>query len=94
MDVARVEAAEREIDSFINRRAKGAQAANEEAARQSAVDTRRGAAARLVHAKAWVEYFGGLAIASHDAAARYAEKRDEALAIVRELEANEKGDAA
>ncbi len=87
MDVARVEAAEREIDSFINRRAKGAQAANEEAARQSAVDTRRGTAARLVNARAWAEYFGGLSLAHHDAAARYAQKRDEARALVRELQA-------
>ncbi len=94
-EVASIEAAESQLNAFIERRAKdGRSRANEEAAHQRAKDTQYSAAARLVNARAWAEYFGGLAIASHDAAARYAEKRDEALAIVRELEANDKGDAA
>ncbi len=57
-------------------------------------DARYESAVRLVNARAWAEYFGGLAIASHDAAARYAEKRDEALAILRELETDKGGNAA
>ncbi len=97
-DVASAEAIEADLDRFIERRAReakdGRSRANEEADRWRDRDAQYSAAARLVNAKAWAEYFGGLALASHDAAARYAEKRDRALAIVRELEANEKGDAA
>ncbi len=98
MDLGRVEAIEADLDRFIERRAReardGRARANEEAERWRDRDDRYGSAVRLVNARAWVEYFGGLALASHDAAARYAEKRDEALAIVRELEADDKGDAA
>ncbi len=88
-DVARAEAAERELDAFVTRRAlkarNGRERANEEAASQRERDDRHSAAVRLVNAKAWAAYYGGLALASHDAAARYAEKRDEALALIREL---------
>ncbi|MDP9478339.1 MAG: hypothetical protein M3R38_22105 [Actinomycetota bacterium] len=98
MSIEKVEAVEADLDRFIERRAReardGRTRANEEAAHQRERDARYSAAARLVNARAWAEYFGGLARASHDAAARYAEKRDRALAIVRELEANNKGDAA
>ncbi len=97
-ELRNLEAAEASLDAFIERRARDAKdgraRANEEADRWRARDARYGSAVRLVNARAWAEYFGGLALASHDAAARYAEKRDEALAIVRELEANDKGDAA
>ncbi len=90
MSIEKVEAVEADLDRFIERRARdakdGRSRANEEAAHQRERDARYSAAARLVNAKAWAEYFGGLAIASHDAAARYAQKRDEALALVRELE--------
>ncbi len=92
MDLGRVEAIEADLDRFIERRAReardGRSRANEEAAHQRTKDAQYSAAARLVNARAWAEYFGGLALASHDAAARYAQKRDEALAIVRELEAS------
>ncbi len=97
-EVASIEAAEASLDAFIEKRARGAKdgrsRANEEAERWRARDARYESAVRLVNARAWAEYFGGLALASHDAAARYAEKRDEALVIVRELESNDKGDAA
>ncbi len=97
MDLGRVEAIEAELDNFIERRARkageGRSTANEEAAHQRERDARYRAAVRLVHAKAWVEYFGGLALAAHDRAAFYAEKRDEALALVRELETNKGGNA-
>ncbi len=90
VDLGRVEAIEADLDRFIERRARGSKdgrsRANEEAERWRERDARYRASLRLVHAKAWAEYFGGLALASHDAAARYAEKRDEALALVRELE--------
>ncbi len=92
MDIGRVEAVEADLNRFIERRAReakdGRSTANEEAERWREKDARYESAVRLVNARAWAEYFGGLALASHDAAARYAEKRDEALAIVRELEAS------
>ncbi len=92
MDIGRIEAVEASLDAFIEKRARGAKSgrahANEEADRWRARDAQYGSAVRLVNARAWAEYFGGLAYASHDAAARYAEKRDEALALVRDLEAN------
>ncbi len=98
-EMGRVEAAEASIDAFVAKRARGAKsgrdrANDEEAARQREKDARYEAAVRLVNAKAWAAYFGGLALASHDAAARYAEKRDQALALVRELEAGGGGTAA
>ncbi len=97
-EFASVEAAEASLDAFIERRARDAKdgraRANEEADRWRARDARYGSAVRLVNARAWAQYFGGLALASHDAAARYAEKRDEALTLVRELETDNKGGAA
>ncbi len=91
-EVASIEKVEADLDRFIERRAREAKdgrvKANEEAAHQRERDARYESAVRLVNAKAWAEYFGGLALASHDAAARYAQKRDEALALARELEAN------
>ncbi|MDP9476747.1 MAG: hypothetical protein M3R38_13855, partial [Actinomycetota bacterium] len=57
-------------------------------------DARYKARVQLVHARAWAEHYGALALASHDAAARYAQKREEALALVRELEAGGGGTAA
>ncbi len=98
MSIEKVEAVEADLDRFIERRARdakdGRSRANEEAERWRARDARYEAAVRLVNARAWAEYFGGLALASHDAAARYAEKRDRALAIVRELETEKGGNAA
>ncbi len=98
MDVERVEAVEAELDNFIGRRARkageGRNRADEEAERWRRADARYKAAVQLVHAKAWAQYFGGLALASHDAAARYAEKRDRALALVKELETDNEGGAA
>lgn len=89
--------AEHQLNTFLDRQAAkvsedrpGQEAANEEAQRWRARDACYEASVRLVNAKAWAEYFGGLALASHDQAARYAEKRDEALALVRELETNKK----
>ncbi len=99
MDVGRAEAVEADLDRFIERRAREAKngrarAANEEHERLREKDARYEYAVRLVNARAWAEYFGGLALASHDAAARYAQKRDQALALVRELEADRKGGTA
>ncbi len=98
MDVERVEAVEAELDNFIQRRARkageGRNRADEEAERWREKDARYKARVQLVHARAWAEHYGALALASHDAAARYAEKRDQALAIVRELEAGHKGGTA
>ncbi|PLS87376.1 MAG: hypothetical protein CYG60_02230 [Actinobacteria bacterium] len=101
MDVGRAEAAERELDGFIRRAAEklaedrpGQTAANELEEHWRTADLKYEAAARLVNARAWAAYFGGLALASHDAAARYAQKRDEALALVRDLEAGGGGTAA
>ncbi len=88
-EAANIEKVEADLNRFIETRARGAKSgrerANEETERQRRADARYKAAVRLVNAKAWAAYFGGLALASHDAAARYAEKRDEALALVREL---------
>ncbi|MDP9479494.1 MAG: hypothetical protein M3R38_28135 [Actinomycetota bacterium] len=98
MSIEKVEAVEADLDRFIERRAReakdGRSRANEEAERWREKDARYESAVRLVNARAWAEYFGGLALASHDAAARYAQKRDEALAIVRELETDKGGNAA
>ncbi len=91
MDVGRIEKIEADLDSFIERRARdskdGRSRANAEEAFWREKDARHSAAVRLVNAKAWAAYFGGLALASHDAAARYAQRRDEALALAKELEA-------
>ncbi len=91
-EVANFEKVEADLNRFIERRAQGAKngrsRANEEEAFWRDKDARHSAAVRLVNARAWAAHFGGLALASHDAAARYAEKRDEALALARELEAN------
>ncbi len=97
-EMGRVEAAEASIDSFIEKRARGGRSgrdhANEEAARQREKDARYKARVQLVHARAWAEHYGGLAHASHDAAARYAQKRDEALALVAQLESDKRGGTA
>ncbi len=98
MDLGRVEAIESDLDKLIERRAReakdGRSRANEEEAFWREKDARYRSRVRLVHAKAWAEYFGGLALASHDAAARYAEKRDEALALVAQLESDKRGGTA
>ncbi len=98
MDLGRVEAIESDLDKLIERRAReakdGRSRANEEEAFWREKDARHSAAVRLVNAKAWAAYFGGLALASHDAAARYAEKRDEALALVAQLESDKRGGTA
>ncbi len=98
MDVAKVEKIEAELDNFIERRAReardGRSRANEEAAHQRAADARRGVAARLVNARAWCEFYGGLSLRHHDLAAENAAKRDEYAALVRELqETNERKSA-
>ncbi len=88
-EMGRVEAAEASIDAFVAKRARGAKSgrehANEEAARQREKDARYESAVRLVNAKAWAEYFGGQSAYHHDRSAHYAAKRDEALALIREL---------
>ncbi len=97
-EVASIEAAEASIDSFIEKRARGAKSgrerANEEDEFWKARDRRQTRARRLENAKEWASHYGGLAYAFHDQAAICAQKRDEALALVRQLEANDKGDAA
>ncbi len=98
IDVKRVEAAEKELDAFVSRRAKdsktGRALANEEARYWEARDARRSHAARLVNLKAWAAFHGGQALRHHDAAARAAQRRDEALALVRELKTNSDGGTA
>ncbi len=90
-DVTSLEAAEASIDSFIERRARGAKSgrdrANDEAGYWKARDERQSRARQLENARQWAAHYGGLALASHDAAARYAQRRDEALALAKELEA-------
>ncbi len=90
-DVASLEAAEASIDAFIERRARGAKSgrdrANDEADYWKARDERQSRARQLENAREWASHYGGLALASHDAAARYAQRRDEALALAKELEA-------
>ncbi len=97
-DVASIEKVEADLNRFIETRARGAKdgrsRANEEEAFWRENAARHSAAARLVNARAWAEYFGGLALASHDAAARYAEKRDRTLALVRKLEDGHEGGTA
>ncbi len=92
MDLGRVEAVEADLDKLIEKRARGAKSgrdrANDEADYWKARDERQTKARRLENAREWASYFGGLAYAFHDAAAAAAEKRDEALALVRDLEAN------
>ena len=85
--------AEHQLNTFLDRRAAlvqedrpGQAAANEEEDRQRAREARRMHAVYLVNARAWVEYFGGQAHHHHDLAAKNAQKRDEARAVVRELE--------
>ncbi len=85
--------AEKQLNAYLDRASAksgearaGQFAANEEEARQRAVDERRGDAARLVNATAWSEYYGALALRHHDLAAENAAKRDEYAAIVRELQ--------
>ncbi len=94
--------AEHQLNTFLNRRAAaveedrpGQAAANAEEDRQRARDARRTHAVRLVNARAWAAFHGGQAMHHHDLAAQAAQKRDEALALVRELEAkHNRGDAA
>ncbi len=98
IDVASIQAAEASIDSFIEKRARGAKSgrdrANDEEAFWRARDERQTRARQLENAREWVAHFGGLALYHHDLAAANAEKRDEALALVRELEAGGGGTAA
>lgn len=55
---------------------------------------RREHAEKLENLRGWVEHYGALSLAAHDQAARYAEKRDEALALLKELETTNGGTAA
>ncbi|MDP9479059.1 MAG: hypothetical protein M3R38_25835, partial [Actinomycetota bacterium] len=77
---------------LIERRASeakdGRSRANEEDEFWKARDRRQTRARKLENAREWASHYGGLAYAFHDAAASAAEKRDEALALVRDLEAN------
>ena len=41
---------------------------------------------QLENARSWAEHYGALSLAAHDRAARFAEQRDKALALVAELE--------
>ncbi len=97
-DVGQIAAAEASLNAFIEKRARGGKSgrerANDEADYWKAQDRRQTRVRRLVNARAWAAYFGGLALASHDAAARYAEKRDRARELVRQLETDGRGDAA
>jgi hypothetical protein len=90
-DVASLEAASAQIDAFIAKRARGAKSgrerANDEEAYWKARDRRQTRARRLENLKEWASHFGGLVFHHHDQAARCAERRDEALALVKELEA-------
>ncbi len=90
MDVVRIE---EDLNRLIERRARqaaedrpGQARANDEEERWREKDARYDAAVRLVNARAWAAHYGGLALAAHDQAARYAQKRDEALDLVRALE--------
>ncbi len=98
MDLGRVEAIEADLDKLIEKRARGAKTgrerANDEAGYWKARDERQTKARQLENAREWASHFGGLALYHHDLAARCAEKRDETLAIVRELEAGHKGGTA
>ncbi len=91
MDLGRVEAIEADLDKLIEKRARGAKSgrdrANDEADYWKARDERQSRARQLENLKEWASHYGGLALASHDAAARYAQRRDEALALAKELEA-------
>ncbi len=89
LDAVRIE---EDLNRLIERRARqagedrpGQARANEEADRQRAVDARYRDSLRLLHARAWCEYFGGLSLRHHDLAAENAAKRDEYAAIVRKL---------
>ncbi|MDP8952907.1 MAG: hypothetical protein M3N18_11880 [Actinomycetota bacterium] len=94
MDIANVEKVEADLNRLIERRAQGANVANEERERERARDARRTHSAQLVNARAWCAHYNALSLAAHDQAARYAEKRDEARALVEELETNKRGTAA
>ena len=72
----------------------GADSANNEETRWKARDARSAHATRLSNARGWVEHFGAQALMFHDAAARAAERRDRALALVAELETTNGGTAA
>ncbi len=97
-EMGRVEAAEASIDAFVAKRARGALSgrdrANAEDEFWKARDRRQTKARRLENAKEWASHYGGLSYFFHDRAAICAQKRDEALALVRQLEAGDKGGAA
>ena len=65
----------------------GRDAANARAAVEQMSMRRREYIERLENARSWADYHGGRALMHHDAAARAAEQRDKALALVKELEA-------
>jgi hypothetical protein len=98
IDVASIEAAEASIDAFIERRARNAKdghsTANAEEDYWKERDRRQTRARRLENAREWASHYGGLALAHHDRAAICAQKRDEALALVRKLETDKGGNAA
>ena len=64
----------------------GRDAANAAAAVEKLGKLSRERIERLENARGWAAYFGGQALAHHDAAARAAEQRDRALALVEQLE--------
>ncbi len=79
LDVERTEAAERELNRFIESRAKGREAANEEAARQRAEDRRRLAEMHREHKVLWIEHYRRLTI-THLEMAKDFRRRARALA--------------
>ena len=85
-EVPNIERVEEDLNRLIERRAKGVNHANEEARYWADRDRRRNHAAQLVNAKAWAAFHGGRALHHHDLAAQAARRRDEALALVEELE--------
>ncbi len=98
MDIGRIEAIEADLDKLIEKREteakSGRERANDEEAYWKARDRRQTKARRLENAKEWASHYSGLSYFFHDQAAICAQKRDEALALVRELEGRKGGDAA
>ncbi len=97
-DATSLEAASTQIDSFIEKRARGAKSgrdrANDEEAYWRARDERQTRARRLENAREWAAHYGALSVYHHDLAAANSEKRDRARELVRELEAGGGGTAA
>ena len=71
----------------------GRDAANARAAVEQLSRRSRQHLERLERARGWAEHFGALAYVHHDLAALNAERRDRALALVKELETTNGGAA-